>query len=366
MAHIPKRERGYILLSVGTAAIVLMGAVGLAVDIGRLFIIKGEAQTFADSAAVAAVLELDSTTAGITRAQNAVTNNPNKNTFGTNSFSGSTVEFATASTGPWTANPGTGTNYAYTRVTATVNVPIYFMALAVSKSTTAVVASAVAGQVPKTSFSQGLFPFSPYAHNLTGPDFGLNTGSLYTLRWPANPKQGNGNNSNVCPGDNTQAMVQVASAAGGSERGYIEDTSSSLIRSTIVDDYQSVFRTVGDLVNMTGGAKQSQLDSLQTRILQDTDTSSSTYATYVSNGQGNGRRIIAAPINDGGSNPVGSNNRIVGIGAFFLVPTGQYGNGGGQAWCAEYIGCWLQGSSHRCAVGGGGNAGGAYVPRLIQ
>jgi len=48
---------------------VLLGAVGLAVDLGRMYIVKGEAQTFADSAALAAVLELDSTSAGITRAR---------------------------------------------------------------------------------------------------------------------------------------------------------------------------------------------------------------------------------------------------------------------------------------------------------
>jgi hypothetical protein len=59
------------------------------------------------------------------------------------------------------------------------------MSLAVSKSQTNVVASAVAGQVPKTAFGQGLFPFSPHAHDLVGPDFGLETGKPYTLRWPS-------------------------------------------------------------------------------------------------------------------------------------------------------------------------------------
>ena len=354
------QRRGYVLLSVGAATIVLLGAVGLAVDLGRMYIVKGEAQTFADSAALAAVLELDGTSAGITRAQSAVTNNPNRNSFGTASFTGTTVEFAQASAGPWSTNPGSSTGYAFARVNATVNVPIYFMGLAASKSETSVVASAVAGQVPKTSFSVGVFPFSPYAHTLIGPDFGLEIGKQYTLRWPANPKWGNGNGANLCQGDNSQSMAIIAGAAAGSERGYIEDTSASLIRNTIIDDYQSITRTVGDLALMTGGAKQSQLDSLLTRISQDTDTTASNFSSYT----GNGRRIIAAPINDGGS-PLGSNNRIVGIGGFFLTRTGDYGNGGGQAWCAEFIGCWLQGSSHKCAVNGGTNAAGAFVARLI-
>ena len=355
------KQHGYVLLSVSSAAIVLIGSVGLAVDLGRMYITKGEAQTFADSAALAACLEMDSTTEGLDRARNAVTNNPNRNAFGTTAFSGTTVEFATASTGPWFATPGIATGYAFVRVNATVSVPLYFLPVVVNKTMTDVVAAAVAGQVQKTAFSEGLFPFSPYAHNpASPPDFGLVTGRLYTLRWPANPKIGNGPGSNVCPGDNAQNMKVVAEAAGGSERGYIEATSASLIRATIIDDYQSIFRNVGDLVNMTGGAKQSQLDSLHTRINQDSDLTSMTYSSYA----GNGRRIIAAPINDGGT-PLGSNNRIVSIGAFLLVPTGEYGNGGGQAWCAEYIGCWLQGSSHRCAVGGNSNSAGAFVARLI-
>ena len=354
------KQHGYILMSVSAASIALIGSVGLAVDLGRMYITKGEAQTFADSAALAAVLELDSTSAGIDRARDAVTNNPNRNAFGTTAFTGTAVEFAQASAGPWLTNPGSSTGYAFVRVNATVSVPLYFIALAANRSQTNVVASAVAGQVAKTSFSEGLFPFSPYAHDPADPvDFGLRTGRSYTLRWPANPRW-NGGNPNVCEGDRSSSMVAVAEAAGGSERGYIEDTSANVIRDTIIDDYQSIFRNVSDLAIMTGGAKQSQIVSLHTRIDQDSDTTSSSYSSY----GGNGRRIIAAPINDGGT-PLGSNNRIVGIGAFFLVPTGEYGSGGGQAWCAEYIGCWLQGSPHRCAVGGSSNAAGAYVARLI-
>ena len=172
MATKCSRRRGYVLLSVGAAAIVLMGAVGLAVDLGRMYIVKGEAQTFADSAALAAVLELDGTSAGITRANAAVTNNPNKNTFGTAAFSGTVVEYSQSSTGGWSTNPGNPTGYSYARVSATVAVPIYFMSLAVSKSQTNVVASAVAGQVPKTTFGQGLFSLGHGAQPRDARQFG--------------------------------------------------------------------------------------------------------------------------------------------------------------------------------------------------
>lgn len=361
MAHGRSKERGYILLSVGISLIVLIGAVGLAVDLGRMYITKGEAQTYADSAALAAVLELDSTEAGIVRAKNAVAANTNRNNFSTAAFTGTVLEFAQAKTGPWMTDPSNdGVGFSLARVQATVSVPLYFLRVAVSKTSTDVAALAVAGQVPKTEFAQGLFPFSPYAPQPGAPpDFGFNLGSQYTLRWPSNPKLGTG--GNVCDGDRTLGQIAMAQAAGGSERGYIEETSANVIERTIINDFQSIFRVVGDLVNLTGGAKQDQLNSLHTRILQDSDTTATRYADY----RGNGRRIIAAPVNDGGS-PLGSNNRIVGIGAFFLIPTGEYGNGGNQAWCAEYIGCFLQGSTRRCAVGGGTTAAGAYVARLVQ
>ena len=218
--------------------------------------------------------------------------------------------------------------------------------------TTKVNANSAAGQEPKTRFKDGLFPFSPYAHTTTGPDFGFITGQVYTLRWASNPRLG----SNTCAGDDQQNMIDLAGAGGGSERGYIEATSGDIIRSTIEGDYQTAWRGVGDTVTMTGGAKQAERTSLLVRIGQDTDTTAPNYTSYVSNGTGNGRRIVGAPINTGFPDYT-----VVQIGAFFLRPTSNYDQGGNSPWCAEYLGAWVQGSRHR----GAGNPG-AYVVRLTQ
>ena len=161
---------------------------------------------------------------------------------------------------------------------------------------------------------------SPYAQSTTGPYFGLVPGQQYTLRWASTPKL---NGNNVCPGDNQQAIIDLAQAGGGSERGFIESTSASVITSTIVDDYQSVTRSIGDTVTMTGGAKQTELSSLIQRVNQDNDVTSLTFAQYMAGGQGTGRRIVGAPINTGSPN-----YQIVQIGAFFLLPASQYSNGG--------------------------------------
>jgi Flp pilus assembly protein TadG len=353
-------RRGYVLITTAMSAIALVSMLGVAVDIGRMYITKSEAQNYVDSAAIAAALQLDGSTDGITDARNAAAASGNKWNFNNSNFTNPAIEFSQDGTGGWEAYPNPATGYRFVRVRAQAEAKLLFLPIAVSRDTTTIRARAVAAQVPKTTFREGLFPFSPFAHNLIGPHFGLQPGTKYTLRWPTNPTlgTGHGNNSNVCAGDRVQAIIDLAQAQGGSERGFIEDTSASLIRSTIVSDYQSVFRSVGDIVDMTGGTKQTELDALNTRINQDTDINSQVFSTY----NGNGRRIIACPINDGGT-PPGTDNRIVGIGAFFLSRTGDYGNGGNQSWCAEYIGPWVQGS-RKGGVGNGQN--GAFVVRLVE
>jgi Flp pilus assembly protein TadG len=345
-------ERGYLLITVAFGAIVAIGTLGLTLDLGRMYIGKNEAQNSVDAAAIRASLELDSTMAGINRARTAANATVNKWNLGTSNLPAPTVEFATTQNGPWDALPATGTNILFTRVSTRVIVPLHFMNVLAPRSTGGVSTRAVAGQVPKTTFKQGLFPFSPIAHNNTPPDFGLVRGQEYTLRWAGNPTLGN-----MCQGDKSQAMLDQAMRLPASARGFIEDTSASLIAQTIIDDYQSITRTVGDLVTMTGGAKQSQLDSLNTRIAQDSDVTSMNGQTY----HGNRRRIVAVPINDGTNLETGT-PRIAGIGAFLLYPTGNYGNGGNQNWCGVYLGPWLEGANH----GGAASGGGAYVVRLVQ
>jgi Putative Flp pilus-assembly TadE/G-like len=354
-----RKRDGFVLVATAVSAVCVVALLGLGLDMGRLYATKNELQIYSDAGAVNAALQLDGTSNGITAARLGAANTGNSLKFNA-SVPTVTVDFATSLAGPWETNPVSASNYTYVRVLAQTTVASYFTPIVGAAGTGTVNTLSVAAQVPKTSFSEGLFPFSPYEVSNLAPDYGFTSGQLYTLRWPANPDLGKGNSGhgNVCPGE-TQGTVNLSNAAGGSERGYIEDTSASLIAATIIDDYQSVTRTIGDLVTMTGGAKQSQLGSLNVRIMQDSDTTSLSYANYVAQGTGNGRRLVVVPVNDGGT-PAGVNNRIVALAAFFLLPTGQYGNGGGQCWCAEYIGPWVQGSRHR-----GAGTGGAYVVRLV-
>jgi hypothetical protein len=360
------RQGGFTLLTTAVCLIALTGVAGLAIDIGRMYIAKSEVQNFTDSASLAASLELDGTWQGINRALARVSSNPNKWDFVSTAITQTNTYFAQSESGPWVAAPVSPAGYRLARVVAGVDVQLTFMsafmgtkptlpgaALLMLQSTLTINGDSSSGQEPKNTWTEALFPFSPYAHNATGPYYGLVPGQQYTLRWASTPKL---NGNNICSGDNQQAMIDLAGAGGGSERGFIESTSASVITSTIIDDYQSVTRSIGDIVTMTGGAKQAELSSLLQRINQDNDATSLTFAQYMAGGQGTGRRIVGAPINTGSPN-----YKIVQIGAFFLLPASQYSNGGNSPFCAEFLGAWVQGARNQ-----GAGSPGAYVARLIQ
>jgi hypothetical protein len=154
-------------------------------------------------------------------------------------------------------------------------------------------------------------------------------------------------------------MINIANSAGGSERGFIEEGAASVLRNTIVNDYQTVTREIGELVTLTDGAIQTILDALRQRIEQDLNTTATNSTQYFS-GPHNNRRVVACLINDGVVQN-GNQFRAIQIGAFLLLPGTTYGNGGNQSWCAEYLGPYCLGCNGRAA-----GSSGAYVVRLLQ
>src|ERR1700688_54016 len=91
------RRSGYVLIALSLGLVFILGMAGLAIDVGRMYITKSEAQSFVDSAAFSAALQLDGTAAGITRAQAAVTSDPKLWQFQTNAFTNVTTMFGTTS-----------------------------------------------------------------------------------------------------------------------------------------------------------------------------------------------------------------------------------------------------------------------------
>jgi hypothetical protein len=323
---------------------------GLAVDIGRMYVTKSEAQSFVDSAAFSGALQLDGTAAGITRAQTAVGNNPKKWEFQNDAFTNVQTAFGTASTGPWVANPNPATNYYFVQVQTTVSLPMYLIGALGSTSST-IAAGAVAGRTATTGVPGGEFPFSPYTRaaspdNASDP-FGYQVGNDYTLRWGAP-----GNNT-TCGTDATQPNLST----NGKIRGYccVSESAATLRQAIVGGDTDP--ETVGQPVNMDNGAKNTEMSAIGERVAEDTDTASANYAAYLANGTGNGERVVYVAVNNGAPNYTN-----MGFAGFFLLNAASYsGLGGNDSACAEYIGTYVQGTGN-LAPGGSG----AYHIKLFQ
>jgi Putative Flp pilus-assembly TadE/G-like len=330
---------------------------GLALDLGRVYIAKNETQSFTDTAALAAALALND--ANITASQDAVAaNTKNKWNMGTTNFAAPdvTTEFArplpVSASKPdpdtWSAAPSSPAGYTFVRVTASVEVQLYILPAVGTSRAQLVRAASVAGQVPLTSFKSGLLPFSPILHasaTAANPPFGMVVGSSYTLRYPGN--------SNLCAGDqDDSAFLTLVNKQPPDERGF----------------YQLPVVFPGT-IRMSGGAMDAALIALNERINFDTDRLSTTYAQYqanVFNGKrvGNGFRLIGAPVNAGPAAGGGARD-IAGFGGFFLSSSSTnvyYSAGDKVAWCAEYYGVW-----NKAGQGAGpGTLGVAYTSVLVQ
>jgi|SwirhisoilCB2_FD_contig_41_3261927_length_1431_multi_4_in_0_out_0_1 Flp pilus assembly protein TadG len=418
-------QRGMVLMTMAITAIAMIGAMGLAIDVGHIFIVKNETQAYVDAAAIAAALEMDGTTAGITRANNAATNMSAAWNFSSTVLTSPTVEFASAPTGAtWYAAANVDSTLAptmtYTRVTKTVAPHIYFVPVVMTNKiySTNVQSRAIAGQVvlaANTSIIEGLGPFTGIAactHGFTmvqcegtaSNNFGLTVGAEYDIQWPqynknrqgcnnGNPTSGNENTCFVsppCAGDRalmatgTDPMQEVIQQWGASTNGYWGSQSTSQINKYILDQKQLASVAIGTDItqDLSAGNKQGTSKILDDRVNEDTvnfdvsgigASSSQKLADYLNsanqNPVHNGRRMLPVPIvyPDVGENM----SPVVGYGVY-LLETNQttaggtstyYKDGNGNdPYCAIYAGPWNMGSTN----GGVSSSGGATRVRLVQ
>src|SRR4051812_8466854 len=96
-----RSQRGYSLLATGMWTGAIFAALGLAADMGRMFIAKNEAQDYSEAAAIAAAFRLNGSSEGLASADKAVVLSPNKWNFATANFSGTRVEFSVDGTTGW-------------------------------------------------------------------------------------------------------------------------------------------------------------------------------------------------------------------------------------------------------------------------
>jgi uncharacterized membrane protein len=115
-----KKQKGFVLIGMAVAMLLLLATLGMAFDFGRIYIARNEAQVFTDAAALTAALKLDGTSSGLNNARAAVQNLPHRWNLGTVPFTGVVVEFSSDGK-QWAAQPEDPGALAFARVTAPAN-----------------------------------------------------------------------------------------------------------------------------------------------------------------------------------------------------------------------------------------------------
>ena len=393
-----RRDRGVVLLVFAAMVFGVVAICGLAIDLGQMYVAKGELQNYTDAAAIASALKLDGTTTGIAQATSEALNNVNTWKFGTGSASNVTVEFSTAVDGAYIANPLTGVGYRFVRVTAQEPVAMVLLATVPGAgSSSNVAASSTAGQMLLSGIGDGVLPFSPDAHDINDPNFGYLLGQPYTLRWAkavGNPPAGsyltsvNGQKLIGCQGDMTSVPAFQPGETSASQRGYIDlgnldpigaGGGAALIRDAVLGRVSFNLQIVPFqyVVNPEPGQKQTITSAMVERVLQDTDPTTATYYTSPQTAtntpsadvmnetmrtayntvtlprppNGNARRIASVPIN----NPL--TGLVIGFAGIFLPPVPcaevQVGNKTYEPCCGEYIGAVTSSGTPAAGPGGG-------------
>jgi len=368
-------RRGYVLITMAAAAVAMFAALGIAVDVGRLFIAKSETQSFCDSAALSAALALDGTSNGITAAQHAIANNQNTWNLDTTQVTNYTVDFSNSSTGPWDPNPASPAGYVYARVQATAPVNLFFIPVVVSLQVQNVNSLSVAGQIAfNGSIAQGLGPLSAVGPVPSDPNFGLVVGQQYDIQWP----QYNGSRGGCspaspdkcfvkspCSGESQAAMGEVVSQWGASINGYWGSNSASTIAGEILDTQQLQAVSVGQDINMSNGNKNVEGLDLDTRVNQDGDVVDNTPSDYLASSTKNFRRVIGLPVVTPTTVGGTAEGLVLGYGSFLLIsngdPSNYYAAGtGNDPFCAVYMGAYTQNGAS------GGTSAGFFKVRLVQ
>jgi hypothetical protein len=334
---------------------------GLAFDLGRMFIVRNELQTFVDASAIAACRQMDGTQLGIQNAHTTASAGPLSSTapngvnFDTSTISNVTDTYASTFNGTYddygTASANGTNTYRFVNVTANATVPLYFLAVIPGLSTSQFLqATAVGGQQAQSSMGNGgLEPFMPDAHDPANTsNFGFTAGGEYTLKWGSGGGGGHGggggNGTTNCTGD-----AGFADPNPSSEHGFVDlgqGNGNSSLRGVIVyGGYPNANSTPSSisagttLGGVPGNRGSSIFSSLAERSNQDPDQTSLTWAQYEAAGIGNGRRVVTVPIGDpttwsGNGN---GTEQVIGFANFLLEPASTYSGSSGSI-CAIYIG----------------------------
>jgi uncharacterized membrane protein len=141
-------RRGFVLITMAATMFILLAAIGLAFDGGRIYIARNEAQVFVDAASMLAASKLDGTEAGLKNAREAVAKLPQSWNLSMQDFTNLEIAFSADGVN-WQKNPAESKGLQFARVSAPANhVEITFLRAVGGPQNMTVPASASASAYP--------------------------------------------------------------------------------------------------------------------------------------------------------------------------------------------------------------------------
>ncbi len=134
---------------------LLLGLAGLAIDVGRMYVIRAELQSFTDAAALSAALELNGADSGIAHARAGairLANGPHAMRWdlGTQPITNIATSFSADKT-TWDDQPKKPSDCRFVRVVATEPAPVIFLRIFQPSSSTTVAAASVAAKTEQSA-----------------------------------------------------------------------------------------------------------------------------------------------------------------------------------------------------------------------
>jgi Putative Flp pilus-assembly TadE/G-like len=143
-------RKGFVLIVTAISMTLLLGLAGLGIDIGRMYVIRAELQSFTDAAALSAALEVDGTNSGLARARTGagrLADGPHAMRWdmGTQAITNIALSFSSDQSN-WQERPKQPGDLRFVRVVATEPAPVIFLRVFQPLTSTNVAAASVAAK----------------------------------------------------------------------------------------------------------------------------------------------------------------------------------------------------------------------------
>ena len=149
-------RRGFVLIVTCISLTLLLAVAGLGIDIGRMYVIRTELQSFTDAAALSAALELNGASDSIARARTGASRlatgpHAMRWDMGTQPISNIATSFS-SDQATWQEQPKQTGAYHFVRVVATAPAPVIFLRVfqPLGLSTSTVAAASVAAKTEQS------------------------------------------------------------------------------------------------------------------------------------------------------------------------------------------------------------------------